>query len=296
MFPFRSFRLLRQPHTQGNYSRPEGKLRWLAAWGLALLFTPVAHAHEFWLVPDNGLTREGREVELELRIGPTWPGVQTSRLPGLVRWFRAHDAEGVREVADVAHRQGASAVGHITARAAGSLIVAMRSNSRRVELPAPEFNQYLEEEGLTRILALREKFALMDAPGRELYSRCAKSIIAVDGQSRGFDRVVNLPLELIPLTDPMSFRPGTPFVVQVLLHGQPLPGILVKAQLRANPVIEKTVVSNKEGRVAFNLAGPGMWLFNAVHMDPGGQGDVDWESLWSSLTMELPPLGYGDRS
>lgn len=54
-----------------------------------------------------------------------------------------------------------------------------------------EFNQYLNEEGLTEVIKTRERFGLSDAPGRENFSRCAKSIILVDGQSQGYDKQID---------------------------------------------------------------------------------------------------------
>jgi len=34
---------------------------------------------------------------------------------------------------------------------------------------------------------------------------------------------------------------------------------------------------------------PGLWLIKAVHMVPAPEGSgAEWESLWASLTFELP--------
>ncbi len=247
----------------------------------------MVQAHEFWLVPHDGITTKGEKVAFELRIGPTWPGVQVPRQAGLVRWFKAQDASGTREVPG---REGSLVVGHLNAREPGATVVAMRTNSASIDLPASEFNQYLQEEGLTNVLELRRKFGLMEAPSRESFSRCAKSIVFVDGQSQGFDQQMNLPLELIPRSDPMSLPAGSPFKLQLLFNDQPLSGALIKAQLKTDPVIEMTAVSDHQGFVSFLLPEAGLWLFNAVHMEPSAEldSDRDWESLWASLTMELP--------
>lgn len=281
-----SFRLLRQSFITSTARFITSSIRpgCLTGCCVALLLSPSAYAHEFWLVPHDGITHEGKRVVFELRIGPTWPGVQTPRIPDLVSWFQARDVEGTREVDG---REGALAVGNITARAPGSLVVAMRTNSASTELPGDEFNQYLEEEGLNNVLALREKFGLMDAPGHEIFSRCAKSIILVDEQSQGYDQQMDLPLELVPRTDPLHASTQVPLDLQLLFHGQPLAGALVKAQLKADPVVELTARSNAQGMVSFDLMEPGLWLFNAVHMEPSGDDSADWESLWSSLTIDL---------
>lgn len=273
--------LLRYPaRLFARSSRP----RQLAGILTLLLLTPMAHAHEFWLVPHDGVTTKGEKVAFELRIGPTWPGVQTPRPSDLIRWFKAQDALGTR---DIPGRDGSLVVGHMDAREPGATVVAMRTHNVSLDLPGSEFNQYLQEEGLTNILDLRRKFGLMDTPSREVFSRCAKSIIFVDGQSQGFDQQMDLPLELIPRNDPMKLHEGSPLKLQLLFNGQPLPGALIKAQLKADPVIELTAISDSQGFVNFTLPDSGLWLFNAVHMEPSAELDTDWESLWASLTMEL---------
>ena len=42
-------------------------------------------------------------------------------------------------------------------------------------------------------------------------------------------------------------------------------------------------------RVSFAFAKPGAWLVKSVHMVPApAKSGADWESLWASLTFELP--------
>ncbi|HEY4081564.1 MAG TPA: DUF4198 domain-containing protein [Burkholderiaceae bacterium] len=260
---------------------------WIGA-VVALIFGVSADAHEFWLVPHEAEAKTGDAVVFELRIGPNWPGVQTARLPHLVASFEAHDAVGTMSVEG---RDGTLAVGHLRTRAAGATLVALRTNPARLELSGAEFNQYLQEEGLNEVLALRQRHGLLDTPGRESFSRCAKSIILVDQNSRGYGRVVGLPLELVPLTDPLGFivsGNGGKFAVQLIFNGQPLAGALVKAQLKADPPVELSAVSDQNGKVFFALPRKGLWLFNAVHMLPAQDSSVDWESLWASLTLSVP--------
>lgn len=250
-----------------------------------LLSASAVQAHEFWLVPHDAATGVDDRVVFELRIGVTWPGVQATRLPGLVDWFKATDSQGTREVAG---REGSRAVGNLKTRVPGATVVAMRTHPSHIELPAAEFTQYLGEEGLDGVIESRRQAGLSDSPGRENFSRCAKSIVLVDGDSRGFDRLTGLPLELVPATDPLAFRPGQPFQLKLLFNGKPLANALIKAQLKAYPPVELTARSDAAGNVTFALPSAGMWLFNAVHMQPSAEPDTDWESLWASLTFEIP--------
>lgn len=249
-----------------------------------LTLAPMASAHEFWLVPHDAQTGVKQRVVFELRVGPTWPGVKTPRVDNLVNWFTASDAQGEWKVAG---RDRMLAVGNLTTRSPGATVVGMRTNSAHLELSADEFNKYLKEEGLIQVLKTRERFGLADAPGRENFSRCAKSIILVDGQSQGYDKQIGLPLELSLKTDPLALRTDQPFSIQLTFLGEPLANTLIKAQLKADPPIELSATSDAQGRVDFKLPQGGLWLFNAVHMEPSSEDDSDWESLWASLTVQL---------
>lgn len=48
-----------------------------------------------------------------------------------------------------------------------------------------------------------------------------------------------------------------------------------------------TARSDSRGRAAFSLPKAGVWLIKSVWIVPAPAGsDVDWESLWASLTFE----------
>ncbi|MCS3458929.1 DUF4198 domain-containing protein [Aeromonas sp. BIGb0445] len=248
---------------------------------MAPLYSISALAHEFWLVPHPHHPEQRENVSFELRIGPTWPGTQTPRLPNLVASFSSIDALGTQEIAG---RDGSRVIGHLRPRTAGATLVALRTHEAAISLTGPEFNQYLAEEGLDKILEQRRVDGSLSAPGKERFSRCAKSILLVDGQSQGFDRVVGMPLELVPLTEPLHYQAGEPFSVKLLHRGQPLADTLIKAQLKTTPPVELKARSDADGVVIFQLPHPGLWLFNAVDMSPAADLDSDWQSLWASLT------------
>jgi len=250
---------------------------------LVLCCTPT-QAHEFWIVPHDAVTHSGAMVVFELRIGPNWPGLQSARLPGLFSSFVMRDSDGTQTISG---RDGAMAVGHVQMRQPGAAVVALRTNPARLTLPGTEFEPYLSEEGLDDVLAFRHKNGMQGQPGRELFSRSAKAIILVDGQSDGYDRLLNLPLELIPLNDPLQFKPMARFSLRLMLNGQPLPKALVKAQLKADIPVELGARTDSLGVASFVLPSSGIWLFNAVHMESSMEAVADWESIWASLTIAL---------
>lgn len=156
------------------------------------------------------------------------------------------------------------------------------SNHARVEQAGAKFDNYLGEEGLERIRELRKAG---EGPVKEIYSRCAKSLLRVGEGSSGYDRALGLELELVPEKDPYSLKPGEALPVRLLYRGEPLDGALVVAM--ASPG-SRVAARTSGGRASLVLDRPGLWLVKAVHMVPAPEGSgAEWESLWASLTFDL---------
>lgn len=250
----------------------------------SLIFSTTVSAHDFWVLPHDARNMAGDDVLYELRIGPGWPGKRTARLPGLISTFDAWDAEGKREV--VGH-DGALVIGHIKSRVAGAMVTALTTNGARLTLPAQEFEDYLQEEGLSKIIQARRKAGDSGQPGTELFTRYAKTLTLVDGSSKGFDRVLGLERELVALNDPLHYQPGKPFAIRLLASGKALEGVQVKAELNTTPPTVLKETTDARGEVTFVLPKEGEWLFSAVDMVPEEVSDADWHSLWASLTVPV---------
>ena len=76
---------------------------------------------------------------------------------------------------------------------------------------------------------------------------------------------------------------------RVLYEGKPLASALVKAIALDEPDSTLALRSGADGRVSFRLPRKGIWLVKVVHMVPAPkETGADWESLWASLTFEVP--------
>lgn len=245
---------------------------------LGLLAAPAA-AHDFWIEPSSFRPAPGERVAVRLRVGEHMQGDPVPRDPGRIERFAAVGPAGEAEVAGV---PGSDPAGWVSPAGPGLHWLVFDSNPASLEQAGPKFDRYLGEEGLERIRELRKGAG----PVREIYSRCAKSLIRVGDGSAGYDRALGLELELIPEKDPYSLKPGEALPVRLLYRGEPLDGALVVAM--ASPEA-RVAARTSGGRASLVLDRPGLWLVKAVHMvrAPGGSG-AEWESLWASLTFELP--------
>src|SRR5207249_2175772 len=155
-----------------------------------------------------------------------------------------------------------------------------------------KFNQYLKDEGLDAVATLRAHRNETGATAREIFARCAKSLVlsgaAKDGQG---DRPLGFTLELVAERNPYALRAGQDLPVRLTYENRPLAGALVVAMNRHNPAAKLTARTDHDGRVRFRLPADGMWLIKAVHMVSAPAGsDADWASFWASLTFELSTL------
>ena len=248
-----------------------------SAFALILLLAAPAAAHDFWIEPSSFRPAPGERVAVRLRVGERMQGDPVPRNPDRIERFAAVGPDGEAEVAGIA---GSDPAGWTSPAGPGLHWIVFDSNHARLEQAGPAFDRYLGEEGLDHIRRQG------DGPVKEVYSRCAKSLLRVGEGSEGFDRVLGLELELVPEKDPYSLKPGEALPVRLLYRGKPLDGALVMALASPeSPVSARTA----GGRASLVLDRPGLWLVKAVHMVPAPEGSgAEWESLWASLTFELP--------
>jgi uncharacterized GH25 family protein len=168
------------------------------------------------------------------------------------------------------------------------LVVGYSSHSSRVELPADRFHQYLREEGLEAVVAERLRTGKAATPGRERFSRCAKSLLqAGQPNAADRDRALGFRLELVAERNPYLLAPGSTLPLRLTYEGRPLAGALVVAIQRERPAAKVSARTGADGRVHLRLTESGVWLVKSVHMTPAETPDADWASYWASLTFEL---------
>ena len=258
---------------------------WLVISVLALSCAPLA-AHDMWIEPTSFLPDPGGVVGLRLRVGQDFLGDPLPRDPALIDQFISVDSTGRK---DVYGHDGGDPAGLVRLADPGLLIIGYQSRPKPIVLPASAFNQYLKDEGLDAIAELRTQRNQTSSAAREIFSRCAKSLVHY-GLTAGAqpDRALGFILELVAEKNPYTVRAGEDFPATLTYQGRPLPGALVVAMNRANPAAKMMARTDKKGRVRFRLSQDGIWLIKAVHMIPAPDGaNADWASFWASLTFEL---------
>lgn len=240
-------------------------------------------AHDMWLEPTTFTPGAGRIIAVRLRVGQDMLGDPIPRAASLIDRFVVVDASGTRPVVG---RDGADPAGLLQVPTPDLAIIGYSSHPSPIVLEAEKFNAYLTEEGLEPIAALRAQRNQTNAPAREAFARCAKSLIlSGTATPQQKDRVLGFTLELMSERNPYLMHPGDELPVRLLYKGQPLAGALVVAMNRLNPMEKIKVRTDATGHARLRLNQPGMWLIKAVHMVSAPPGlDADWASYWASLT------------
>jgi uncharacterized GH25 family protein len=253
----------------------------------ALIGSP-ALCHDFWIQPSSFHPALGSGLAVSLRVGQHFRGEPVPRMDPLIARFVLASAAGEAAIGGL---PGSDPAGFVRITSPGFLVIGYRSNRSPMTLEPEKFEQYLADEGLDRVLKVRAERGERGKPGVEVYSRCAKSLIAANGVGEsGFDRVLGLNLEIVAEDNPVRPLGQARMRFRILYEGKPLAGALVKAIALDDPDSTLALRSDRDGRVSFLLTRSGIWLVEAVHMVPAPrETGADWESLWASLTFEVSP-------
>src|ERR1041385_5445306 len=141
--------------------------------GLMVAAVPLL-AHDMWIEPMTFSPQAGEIVGMKLRVGQDLLGDPLPRNSALIHEFIVEDSEARKPLVG---RDGSDPAGFLRVPAPGLLVVGYHSNPSSVELGAEKFNQYVKEEGLDSIAALRARRNETNAKAREVFTRCAKSLV-----------------------------------------------------------------------------------------------------------------------
>ncbi len=74
----------------------------------------------------------------------------------------------------------------------------------------------------------------------------------------------------------------------MLKDGQPLPGLNL-GFVAAGETSRHTATTDAAGLASAPLDQPGPWLVHGIHIARSTQSDLEWESLFSTLVIEVAP-------
>lgn len=251
----------------------------------------IVCAHDLWIEPSSYRPARGEVVAVRLRVGREFLGDSVPADAASITLFLLR---GPRTQAPIDFQAGAEPAGRTRVDGPGLYVIGYGSLPSPLSEDARAFNAFLREEGREDLVAEREQRGAASDRGRQMYSRCAKALVSVEGRAAPrHDRRLGCRLELVAGRDPYARGAGQALPVQLLFEGRPLAGALVTAISKDGPHSALKARTNARGQARFTLPGPGPWLVRTVHVLPASRPPADWETLWASLTFDLRPPLHG---
>jgi len=257
---------------------------------LALLVLPgTALGHDFWLAPTTYTMDAPGEVKVDFSVGD---GAKPE--PWRLYWhnvvaLRWHDAQTVtdQQMTITPRTEDAPGFATVPLTSPGTHIIAFESNPSLSDLAADRFNAYLEHEGLSAVIAERQRTGQTSANGTETYARRAKAVVQVgDLLTDQVLRPIGHTLEIVPEKHPHALGTAGVLPVQVLYRGRPLPGAQVSLiDLNGDGVYLAEKVTDAQGRTSFAVPQESAWRLNVVWSVPSpGNPRADFDTIFTSLT------------
>ncbi|MCY0095745.1 DUF4198 domain-containing protein [Hoeflea ulvae] len=262
-----------------------------AFFGLALTFAQVSavSGHEFWIEPEAFAVARDREIRADIRVGQDFKGDILPYIPSRFTAFKRYDRLGESDVSGTTGDLPALA---LTPRSEGLTLFTYVSVAERIRFQGwDKFASYLELEGLDAIPARHDARGLPRDDIRELYTRCAKTLVTVGDATGDQDRATGMRLELVAGENPQALAAGSEMSFTLLWEGAPLEDTQVALFQRGEDgaLAARTLARTDEtGQASFTLPAGGTYMAASVHMiEAPVERNADWQSFWASLTFAV---------
>jgi len=253
-----------------------------------LFLSTVSYPHDSWLVPDTYRMKPGETVTISANTGMDFPkslnAISTDRID---RFFIVGMSGTIRlgnfEVA------GNSTRATCIPGKPGTYTAALALMPKLIKLAPEEFNRYLLSDGMKNIYELRKREGTLNEYAIESYSKYPKTILQVgDKTDDSCLKPVNLPVEIVPESNPYTLNKGDKLVVTALFMGEPLAGWELSWSYPGHgESFAGTVITGKDGRAAVPLEKSGPTVLRFTHMMKVNKKTHNWESHWASLTFDV---------
>jgi uncharacterized GH25 family protein len=251
---------------------------------ISFFIVPVI-AHEFWLQPEKFIYKRGEDINIRFWVGEDFDGSNWGGNHAKVNSLRLYLSDLTDDLSDQLSDEAGDSL-QLSIFDEGTAMVTFNSTNSFIQLDAAKFNAYLKEDGLQNTVDYRAAHNETDSAGREYYQRSVKTLLQVGDVKDNISRNTNLPLDIIPLANPYTFKNNDSLTVRVLFNKQLLSNQLINVWHRLEGKTSKQeYYSNEKGELTFSVSTDGKWMVSTVkmvHLDNDLQ--AGWQSYWGSCT------------
>jgi uncharacterized GH25 family protein len=255
----------------------------------ALFLTAIApaSAHDTWLIPVQFKIAPGETATFDLTSGMAFPaldvGPKRERIQAVVcrlggQTFELNDFEAAPNSLRI---KGAFPKPGVAA-------IWVKSPPKEIDLKPGQVQEYLDEIDAPALVRQQWKDEKGPRRWKESYRKHSKTFVRVGDASAdtSWREPIGMFLEIVPEKDPTTLKAGDDFSVHVLKDGKPFAdfslGVVAGGETKG--LIKKT---DHMGKVSFLLNKDGRWLLRGTDLRKSTKQDVDWESDFTTLTVEV---------
>lgn len=251
-----------------------------------------AFAHEFWLQPEDFQPKTGDTLQVQLRNGQNFKGVEIGYFDKRIEMFDWLQ-NGARTT--VISRAGDFPAMRMVADQAGLMVLAYESGLSTVQHPSlGKFLKFTNHKGFADTEERHRQRRLPEGRFNEVYTRYCKSLIGV-GNGVGQDVEIGLETEFVALTNPYTDDLSNGLRVKLLYQGTPRANAQIEVFERGpdQEVKVSTQKTDADGQAVIVVkAGHSYLLDSVVLREPDEtmavSNHVVWETLWASMTFFAP--------
>ncbi len=255
----------------------------------ASLVAATADAHEFWIEPHDYSIAPGDPIVADIKVGQEFEGSTYAFIPKNFRQFGV--ILGDQAVAAKARMGDRPALNMAVPGEGLAVVVHVTSNSILSYSEWEKFVNFAEHKDFDWLLQAHADRGLPETGFAEVYSRYAKSLVAVGGGA-GADRALGLITEIVALANPYTDDISGGMPVQVLFQGNPRDDVQLEIFEKQGETVEVTTIrTDADGRAVVPVRPGYEYMLDAVVMLPVEEENdrgIVWESLWANLTFEVP--------
>lgn len=264
----------------------------LAIPALVLVVPLPAASHEFWIDPPQFQLPVGAAALADLRVGQEFKGGSQPYLPHLTRMFEVYLGEAPQGIAPrIGDRP---ALNHVIADEGLAIVVHVTEDSALSYDEFEKFASFVTHKDAGWTVDAHKARGLPDTGFREVYSRHAKSLIAI-GSGEGNDREIGLETEIVALENPYTGQMDDGIDVALFYQAKPRSDAQIEVFDRApdDSVTISLVRTDEAGRATVPVRPGHRYMLDAVVLrEPAPElaaaRDAVWESLWANLTFSVP--------
>lgn len=262
------------------------KLLIVSAIALGAFLTSPASAHDTWLISDRFEVAPKTTVTLDLTSGMAFPALDVGPKRERVEVAKCRLGGRTFEISNISAGPK-SLVFKTEVVETGVATFWVKLPPKSIELKPAEVQEYLDE--IDAPANVRKQWEEMEPKRwRELYTKHPKTFVRVGDPKAGrsWAEPVGMALEIVPEKDPSVLREGDEFPVRVLMNGAPHPEFSLNAVV-AGETKGETRKTDSSGRAVFRLAKSGRWLLRGTEVRRSTRAGADWESDFTTLTLEV---------